>query len=134
MNKIREQMPCYGWRWRHVRGPGRPMKPRMIKGLPEVGRFIPASSDGTPIPNGNEPIIMTPDEFEALRLIDYEGLLQEEAALRMGVSRGTVWRCLDSARRKVAAMLVEGRGLLITHEETHLQQNISKLSKGSSEG
>jgi len=60
---------------------------------------------------------VTPDELEALRLVDYEGLLQEEAAARMGVSRGTVWRCLDSARRKVGAMLVEGRELILASGE-----------------
>ena len=56
---------------------------------------------------------MTYDEFEALRLVDYEGMLQEDASQKMGVSRGTVWRCLDSGRRKVAMMLVEGRELMI---------------------
>ena len=59
---------------------------------------------------------MTPDEFEALRLVDHEGLLQEEASVRMRVSRGTVWRCLDSARKKVAAMIVEGQALVIEAE------------------
>lgn len=56
---------------------------------------------------------MTYDELEALRLIDYQGLTQEEAAERMGISRGTVWRCLDSARKKVVAMLVERRELIV---------------------
>ncbi len=77
---------------------------------------------------------MTLDELEALRLVDYEGLLQEEAAQRMGVSRGTVWRCLDSARRKVAAMLVEGREIVITSSGEHLAQDISRpLQKDANE-
>jgi hypothetical protein len=59
------------------------------------------------------PIVLNVDEFEAVRLIDYEGLTQEEAARRMEVSRGTVWRCIDSARKKIASMLVEGRELVI---------------------
>jgi len=59
------------------------------------------------------PIFMTYEEFEAIRLVDYEGLTQEEAGKRMGVSRGTVWRALSSARKKVAQMLVEGRELII---------------------
>lgn len=57
---------------------------------------------------------MTYDEFEAFRLIYHEGLNQEEAASRMGVSRGTVWRCLESARNKVSSMLIELRPLVIT--------------------
>jgi len=60
---------------------------------------------------------MTLDEFEALRLVDHEGLLQEEASTRMRVSRGTVWRCLDSARKKVAKMIVDGQPLVIEGEE-----------------
>ena len=66
----------------------------------------------------NDPINMSYDELEALRLVDYEGLTQEETAKRMGISRGTVWRCLDSARRKTARMLVEGRELKIVNERT----------------
>jgi len=84
----------------------------VINGLPRANRFIPASLEGT-LTLGEEQVKMTIDEYEALRLVDYEGLLQEEAAHRMGVSRGTVWRCLNSARRKVATMLVEGRELVI---------------------
>jgi len=53
------------------------------------------------------------DELEALRLVDYLGLNQEEAARQMGVSRGTVWRLLDSGRKKVVAMLVEHKQLVV---------------------
>lgn len=88
----------------------------MIKGLPRANRFIPASLEGTLI-LGEEQVEMTLDEYEALRLVDYEGLLQEEAAQRMGVSRGTVWRCLSSARKKVATMLAEGQELVITSSD-----------------
>jgi len=59
------------------------------------------------------PIHLEPVELEALRLVDLEGLSQEEAGTRMGVSRGTVWRLLQSARKKVAKALTEGRSLLI---------------------
>lgn len=123
-------MPGFCWRWRRGRGAGRPMKPRVINRLPEVNRFVPASPEGKPI-MGRDPITMTPDELEALRLVDYEGLLQEEAARRMGVSRGTVWRCLDSARRKVATMLSEGRELLIAFSELQTHQDDSKPSEAS---
>lgn len=61
-----------------------------------------------------EPIYMTYDEYETFRLMYHEGLNQEEAARRMRVSRGTVWRCLESARSKVARMLVELRPLVVT--------------------
>lgn len=53
------------------------------------------------------------DELEALKLCDYDGLFQAQAGERMGVSRGTVQRLLVTARRKVAATLVEGAALVI---------------------
>lgn len=87
------------------------MKPRNITEAPAATRFGP--SDTAP---GSAPLVMTTDELEALRLVDYEGLMQEEAAIRMGVSRGTVWRCLTSARIKLATMLVEARRLEISDE------------------
>jgi len=101
------------WRWRGGRGagPGRPMKPRWIGIRPEVSRFSPSMRTSEVLPG--QAIIITYDELEALRLVDYQGLTQEEAAQKMMVSRGTVWRCLDSARKKVATMLVEGRELVI---------------------
>ena len=92
------------------------MKPRTIGGLPGASCFLPASHTGIPLRRLGEPIVMTPDEFEALRLVDHEGLLQEEASVQMRVSRGTVWRCLDSARKKVATMIVEGQALVIEAE------------------
>jgi predicted DNA-binding protein (UPF0251 family) len=56
---------------------------------------------------------MTLDEFEAIRLADLEGLYQEQAAGRMQVSRPTFGRIIESAHRKVAEALVQGRALVI---------------------
>jgi predicted DNA-binding protein (UPF0251 family) len=53
------------------------------------------------------------DEVEALRLVDYEGLSQEEAASSMKISRGTVWRLLQSGRKKIVAMVVEHKQLKV---------------------
>ena len=53
------------------------------------------------------------DEYEVLRLLDYEGLRQEEAAAQMGVARTTVQSIYAAARRKLAQCLVEGRSLRI---------------------
>jgi predicted DNA-binding protein (UPF0251 family) len=83
---------------------------RMIGFIPQVRHFYPALPL---VSQPKPPIFMTYEEFEALRLVDYEGLTQEEAGKRMGVSRGTVWRALNSARKKIAQMLVEGRELII---------------------
>lgn len=66
------------------------------------------------IPAGElEMIELSIDELEAIRLADHEGLYQEDAAMHLHVSRQTFGNILTSAHRKVAAMLIGGRGLLI---------------------
>lgn len=64
-------------------------------------------------------VVMTLDEFEAIRLADLEGLYQEEAAKRMGISRTTFGRILDSARRKTAELLAGGRCLKLEGGHVH---------------
>lgn len=103
-----------GWRR------GRRRKRRMIGFIPQVRHFYPA---GPPLSPPKPPIFMTYEEFEALRLVDHEGFTQEEAGKRMGVSRGSVWRALSSARKKVALMLVEGRELIILAQGNEVPKN-----------
>jgi predicted DNA-binding protein (UPF0251 family) len=98
------------WRWRWGK-PGRPPKPRLIGFKPAVRSLVPFDDYGRPI--AGEPIYIMPDEVEALRLVYYEGLTQEEAAKKMGVSRGTLWRLLSSGRKKLVQALVEGRPLIL---------------------
>ena len=79
--------------------------------------FKPA---GTPLKE-LEKIELPLDELEALRLCDAEGLTQEAAGIRMGVSRGTVQRLTASARKKVALALAEGKALVIGGDESDEQ-------------
>ncbi len=77
---------------------------------------IPAKINSfTPYPKmGDEKIIIEQAEIEALRLVDLEGMSQEQAGEQMGVSRGTIWRFLQSAREKVSRALIEGRSIIVT--------------------
>jgi predicted DNA-binding protein (UPF0251 family) len=59
-----------------------------------------------------EKISLSQDELEALKLCDLDDLTQEEAGLRMGVSRGTVQRILTAARKKAALALSKGRAIV----------------------
>jgi len=97
------------WRQRHRHGRrGRFPKPITLG-------VIPPANSLTPNPAGNlEPIVIDVAELEAFRLVDLEGLSQEEAGQKMGVSRGTVWRLVQSARKKTAQALSEGRPIQIT--------------------
>jgi predicted DNA-binding protein (UPF0251 family) len=62
----------------------------------------------------NEFVSIHPEEIEILKLIDLEGLEQEEAAAALGVSRKTLWRDLHEARRKIADALVNGKGMEVS--------------------
>jgi len=60
-----------------------------------------------------EEVRLGADELESLRLADWEGLYHEVAAERMGVSRATFGRIVESARKKVADALLCGKAICI---------------------
>jgi len=60
-----------------------------------------------------EEVVMTLDEFEAMRLAHVEGPYQENAAEQMGISRATFGRVLESAHAKISDVLVNGKALRI---------------------
>jgi predicted DNA-binding protein (UPF0251 family) len=92
---------------------GRFPKPVTIPTPSKVEQFIPQPRITA------HSITIEQAEIEALRLVDLNGLSQEQAGTEMGVSRGTVWRLLQSARRKVAQALTEGRALAVTNEANY---------------
>lgn len=87
----------------------RPCCRRWVRTEPPVGLFKPA---GVPAARLSE-VTLTLDECEALRLADRDGLYHEQAAERMGISRATFGRIVESARRKVAEALFAGQALRI---------------------
>ncbi len=60
-----------------------------------------------------ESIVMSMEEYEALRLADYENLTHEKAAARMNISRPTFTRLYDRARKNVAKAFMEGKAIII---------------------
>ena len=103
----------------------RPLRCRRIERLPVYRSFSPDDTAAT------ENVLMTVDEFEALRLLDKEGLTQEACASRMNIARTTVTAIYDSARKKVADALVNGKRLLITgghfeYEPVDIKQTIKE--------
>lgn len=87
----------------------RPPCPRRVAAPPRFSFFKPAGVPASRL----EEVALSVDELEAMRLADLEGLYQDEAAARMEVSRPTFARIVESARRKVARAVVEGRALRI---------------------
>ena len=85
----------------------RSAKCRRVCQMPAHCRFAPEQ------PAHGEAVELTVEEYEAVRLMDYLGLNQEEASAQMGVARTTVQRIYAQARQKLAVFLVEGRPLQI---------------------
>src|SRR5476649_1840394 len=86
----------------------RPKKTRWVKCDPSERCFKPQVK-----PERGEAIVLSLDEFEAVRLLDYKGLSQLQAAKEMRVHRSTVSRIVTSARQKIAQGLVGVKTLKI---------------------
>lgn len=100
----------------------RPIKRRRICGLPHTKSFrpcagqnpAPAEDDAAAASDDTQITEITIDEYETIRLIDYLNLSQEDCAAQMNVARTTVQAIYDSARKKLADMLVNGKQLNIS--------------------
>ncbi len=85
----------------------RPRKCRRVGMMPCCKHFRPSEGQI------NGEVVLTHEELEAIRLKDLSDLEQEECAQQMGISRPTFVRIIDSARKKVADALVNGKEIRI---------------------
>ena len=106
----------------------KPTKKRACRRLVSGKCYMPSSrADGEP-----EQVTLELDEFEAMRLVDYEGLSQIQASDEMMVSRGTVQRLLLSARHKIVEALLWEKNLVISNEIKNIQlKGENKMDKRS---
>lgn len=82
----------------------RPRKWRTVCQVPGITNLGPSNAS-----NGEgKTIELFVDEYETIRLIDYQGLTQEECSHFMGISRTSVQKTYTQARRKIATVLMEG--------------------------
>ena len=93
----------------------RPKKSRKVENPPKFTMFKPAGIMAREF----EELTLLTEEFEAIRLADYEGLKHEEAAEKMEISRPTFSRLIESARRKISTMLIEGKTIIIEGGDFH---------------
>lgn len=102
----------------------RPKRHRKICTPPKMRGFKPFGIPAHEL----ETMMLQYDEYETIRLCDYENLKQDEAAGRMNISRPTFTRIYDKARKKVARALVEGKIIEIQGGVFQLDQNWYKCS------
>ena len=86
----------------------RPVKCRRVCHFPQTLEFVPVSPS-----EEKEPVILSVDEYETIRLIDKEGFSQEACSSFMQVARTSVQRIYENARKKLADSIVDGRPLRI---------------------
>lgn len=88
----------------------RPRRFRRVYSEPDVTYFKPAGIRMIDL----EEIVISVEEFEAVRLKDFEGLDQNECAQKMNVSQPTFHRLILGARKKIAEAIVKGKAIKIT--------------------
>lgn len=87
----------------------RPLKSRKISNPPVMKGFKPYGIPMCKI----EPVILKFEEFESIKLVNYDNMPQDKAAEQMNISRPTFTRIYNSALKQIAKMFVEGKGLEI---------------------
>lgn len=87
----------------------RPRRPRCLRFKPNVHYFKP---QGVPLRFLGEETLL-PDELEALKLHEVDGLEQKKAALKMEISQPTFARMLTSAHKKIARSIILGKAIRI---------------------
>lgn len=87
---------------------GRPKKQRVLASEPKINQFSPRGKPGRP-----DETSLNTDEFEAIRLADFLGMSQKEAAKSMKISQQTFSRILKKAHKAMAEAIVKGNTIRI---------------------
>lgn len=83
---------------------GRPKKTKVVDKLPKICQFSPRGKPGRP-----DEIELNLEEFEALRLADYNQMNQKKAAESMNISQQTFSRIMRKARKNIATAIINGK-------------------------
>lgn len=98
----------------------RPKNERIVSEPPIYGEFKPVGIQKKDL----DEIILSIDEYEAIRLANYVGLSHEEASMEMKISRSTFSRLLEVANKKLAEFIIKGKILNIDGGSIHFKKNI----------
>jgi predicted DNA-binding protein (UPF0251 family)/predicted Fe-Mo cluster-binding NifX family protein len=104
----------------------RPKSCRRVGARPDITYFKPRGVSLSEL----DKVILTVDEFEAVKLSDLDGLYQEEAAVRMNVSRPTFGRIISAGRGKIADALVHGKALIIEGGNVEVASVVTPTKRG----
>ena len=85
----------------------RPIRVRRVCEEPKFTRFVPSGG------NKNVSKVLSIEEYEVIRHVDYQKMTHEECAKKMEISRTTVTEIYESARFKIADALINGKTLCI---------------------
>jgi uncharacterized protein len=96
----------------------RPKCCRHVGCIPDKNYFKPRGIPSSQL----EEVVLSLDEYEAIRLADFEGLYQEKAALQMNISRQTFGRIIEAAHKKIADVLIHGKALKIEGGDVSLEE------------
>jgi len=108
---------------------GRPKKYRLVRHDPKIVQFSPRGRPGRP-----DTVELNMDEYETIRLADFLGLTQKEAAKSMRVSQQTFSRVLQKARKSVATAIITGAGIKIQGGHYVISSREDLLKKLDQEG
>jgi predicted DNA-binding protein (UPF0251 family) len=97
----------------------KPRKDRIVAQPPLFRSFKPAGQRRRQLPK----IILSLDEYEAIRLADYLGYDHSKAAVEMEISRSTFTRLVEKARHKLAQFILAGKELAISGGKIHVKGN-----------
>ena len=98
----------------------RPKNNRIVHEPPLFTEFKPIGFPAAEL----ERVVITLDEYEAVRLADFIGMQHEEAADEMGITRSTFSRLVEQARKKVAGFMIKGKIMSVEGGEVHFRNNI----------
>ncbi|MDH7476255.1 MAG: DUF134 domain-containing protein [Microgenomates group bacterium] len=94
------------------------MRPKLCRRLRFRPNALYFKPQGVPM-HLLEEIVLLPDEIEALKLYEIDGLEQTKAALKMNISQPTFARILASAQKKVAEAIIKGKAIKIEKRENN---------------
>lgn len=103
----------------------RPSRNRKLNDPPKMNGFKPF---GMPMCK-TKPIRLQFDEYESFKLVEYENLPQDQAALKMDISRPTLTRMYNSALKKIAKAFVEGLPIIIEGGNVEFEKDWFKCNR-----